>query len=152
MEFKKGAVTSSSSAAIAAANAAQLPLLILEAIPEWTPETLFLGANRKYGQVGVMTTRRAAMSGVAGPVGAREVTNTRSRLLVSAFTPAELNAAAAVPIQRRFLDLKAEVFVKAKVWRMLPENERALIDGGGAAAMGEWNTWRGRAWCGPCSP
>ena len=162
MQFKKGAVTSSSSAAIAAANAAQLPLLILEAIPEWTPETLFLGAKRKYGQVGVMTTRRAAMSGVAGPVGAREVTNTRSRLLVSAFTPAELKAAAAVPIQRRFFDLEEEVYVTAKVWRKLPKDERVLIDGGGAAAKGAWTVswhpdsaasrsgtpWRARPpWC-----
>ena len=89
-----------------------------------------------------MTTRRAAMSGVAGPVGAREVTNTRSRLLVSAFTPAELKAAAAVPIQRRFFDLEEEVYVTAKVWRKLPKDERVLIDGGGAAAKGEWTgTW-----------
>ena len=138
MQFKEGAVTSSSSADIAAANVAQLPLLILEAIPKWTPETLFLGANRKYGQVGVMTTRRAAMSGVAGPVGAREVTNKRSRLLVAAFTPAELKEAAAVPIQRRFYDLEEEVYVTAKKWRKLPKDERALINGGGAAAKGAW--------------
>ena len=151
MEFKKGAVTSSSSAAIAAANAAQQPLLILEAIPEWTPETLFLGANRKYGQVGVMTTRRAAMSGVAGPVGARVVTNKRSRFLVDAFTPAELKAAAAVPIQRQFYDLEKEEYVPAKVWRKLPKDERVLVNGGGAAAKGEWRgTWQRPNTCKAC--
>ncbi len=137
MEFKEGAVTSSSPAAIAAANAAQLPLLILEAIPKWTPDTLFLGANRKYGQVGVMTTRRAGMSGVTGPVGAREVTNKRARLLVSEMTPEELKVAAAVPIQRRFYDREAEKYVTAKEWRELPKDERVRIDGGGAAAKGE---------------
>ena len=108
----------------------------------------FKGKWRK-GGAGGGSTRRCAVSGVAGPVrggrgSRRTIRLPTARAKVAAMSASELKRAAAIPIDRQFLRLTIDpttggtvrTIVEAKEWKQLPEEERDLINGGGAADKG----------------
>ena len=116
----------------------------------------FKGKWRK-GGAGGGSRRRCAVSGVAGPVqGGRGTRRTKplreARAEVAAMSPSALKVAAAIPIDRQFVQLTIEpttgdtvrTVIEKEAWMRLPTEERDLINGGGAAAKGTRHHPRGR--------